>query len=93
MQALPNPKAFIGGVTGVYQVDLMVELPPLIPGVYGLDFWIGPAHTEIYDYVKQAVAIEIFDSPTFGRTYPYTPDHGYIVPTSTASVRKVAGVA
>ena len=93
MQAQPNPKAFIGGVTGVYQVDLMVELPPLIPGMYGLDFWIGPAYTEMYDYVKQAVAIEIFDSPTFGRTFPYMPDHGYIVPTSTASVRKVAGVA
>jgi lipopolysaccharide transport system ATP-binding protein len=80
-------------VTGVFQVDLVVELPPLIPGMYGLDFWIGPAHTETFDYVKLAVAIEIVDSPTVGRTFPYMPDHGYIVPISTASVRKVAGLA
>ena len=93
MQVLPNPNAFIGGVTGVFQVDLVVELPPLIPGMYGLDFWIGPAHTETFDYVKLAIAIEIVDSPTVGRTFPYMPDHGCIVPISTASVRKVADVA
>jgi lipopolysaccharide transport system ATP-binding protein len=86
MQALPNPKPFIGGGSGVYQIDLMVELPSLIPGQYGLDVWIGPSYTETYDYVKQAIAIEIVDSPTFGRTVPHVPDHGYIVPLSTATV-------
>jgi lipopolysaccharide transport system ATP-binding protein len=93
MQITPNANAFIGGMTGVYQVDIMVELPPLIPGVYGLDFWIGPAYTETYDFVKLAVAIEIVDSPTVGRTFPDTSEHGYIVPISTASVRKAAGLA
>lgn len=89
MQALPNPEAFIGGAAGIYQIDLVVELPPLIPGLYTLDFWIGPSHAETYDYVEQAIAIEIVDSPIVGRTHPYMPEHGYIAPISGASSRRI----
>jgi lipopolysaccharide transport system ATP-binding protein len=93
MQALPSPEPFVGGAVGVYQVDVVIELPPLIPGVYGVDFWIGPAHTDTFDYVGQTVAIEIVDGPIVGRTFQYMPEHGCIAPISRASARKVAALA
>jgi hypothetical protein len=87
MQAEPRCEPFIGGAPGVYFVDLTIELPPLVPGLYTLDFWIGSHNTETYDWIRQAVSIEISESPNPGRSYPYHLDHGSIIPTSTATVR------
>jgi homopolymeric O-antigen transport system ATP-binding protein len=87
MQALPKSEPFIGGVHGTSWVDLIIELPPLIPGVYHLDFWIGPHYTQTFDYIKEAIAIEITDSPTAGRNIQHTKNHGFIVPISSARVR------
>jgi lipopolysaccharide transport system ATP-binding protein len=86
MQALPRLEPFIGGPAGTYIVNLTIELPPLVPGIYGLDFWIGPHNTETVDSVRNAVRFEIAESPTQGRTVPHTTDHGFIVPFSTARV-------
>ena len=89
MQAIPNLKPFIGGAPGTYNVTVDVDLPPLVPGVYSFNFWIGPHNTETFDNVREAVKIEISDSPSAGRTFPHSPDHGFIVPFSRASVRSI----
>jgi lipopolysaccharide transport system ATP-binding protein len=86
MQAEPSCDPFIEGVTGTYHVNLDVELPPLVPGIYGLDFWIGPHNTETYDRIRGAIKIEIAESPSRGRTFPHRSEHGCIVPRSKAQV-------
>jgi lipopolysaccharide transport system ATP-binding protein len=88
MQALPNVEPFIGGAPGKYHVDIAIDLPPLIPGIYSLDFWIGPHNTETFDVIRNAIRFQIVDSPTRGRTFPHTRDHGSIVPISRAKVWK-----
>jgi lipopolysaccharide transport system ATP-binding protein len=87
MKAEPSVEPFIGGARGSYNVDLTIELPALVPRIYGLDFWIGPHNTETSDWVPGAIKFEIAESPTRGRTYPHTLDHGSIVLISRAKVR------
>ncbi len=88
MQAVPNLVPFIGGAPGRYSVDLNIDLPPLVPGIYGLDFWIGPHNSETSDWIRGHIRIEIVESPSRGRTFPHSPDHGFVVPISRAHVRK-----
>jgi lipopolysaccharide transport system ATP-binding protein len=90
MQAEPKCEPFIGGSPGIYNVELKIELPPLVPGLYTLDFWIGPHNTETFDRVRQVITVEIDESPNPTRSFPYTLDHGSIVPISTASVSKIS---
>jgi lipopolysaccharide transport system ATP-binding protein len=87
MQAQPHVEPFIGDAPSTCSADLTIELPPLVPGIYGLDFWIGPHNTETYDVIRGAIKFEITQSPTPGRTFPHTRDHGYIVPVSRMHVR------
>lgn len=87
MQAEPKSEPFVGGSPGSHLLDLTIELPPLVPGNYSFDFWIGPHNTDTYDYVRQVIMIHIGENPSPGRTFPYTPDHGFIVPKSTVAVR------
>jgi hypothetical protein len=82
MQATPNPRPFIHGQYGVISIDLEITLPPLIPGVYTTDFWIGYHNTETIDYIPYALSFRVLESPTPGRVYPHTIDHGSIVPVS-----------
>jgi len=88
MQAEPKSEPFIGGAPDLYSLELNIELPPLIPGVYNLDFWIGSHNTQTFDYIRSAVMFEVSDNPSPGRTFPYTPEHGSIVPMSNARVWK-----
>lgn len=90
MQALPTLQPFIGGNPGLYVVSMEIDLPPLVPGIYGLDFWIGPHNMETIELIREPIWFEVQDSPTQGRTFPHTPDHGAIVPFSRATVRAVA---
>ena len=83
MQALPHPEPFIPGGPGINSLVVEVQLPPLIPGVYQVDLWLGPHYDSTTDYVRGAATFEIVDSPTAGRTYPYALDHGAITPIST----------
>jgi lipopolysaccharide transport system ATP-binding protein len=89
MQAEPRPHPFIGFVPGKYRVELFVDLPPLVPGIYWLKFWIGTHNMRTIDNIRQAVAIEITENPSVQRSFPYTPDHGSIVPTSHAIVTPI----
>ena len=82
MQALPTLTPFVPGEPGKYTVSVDIMLPPLVPGTYWLTFWMGPHNTETYDVIRSALSFDVLDSPTSGRTYPHTPDHGSIVPPS-----------
>ncbi|MCX6890280.1 MAG: polysaccharide ABC transporter ATP-binding protein [Verrucomicrobia bacterium] len=82
MQALPTCNPFIPGQRGKCRIDFEVDLPPLIPGHYTLDFWVGSHFTSTTDYVKQVAAFEVVDSPAPGRSFPHTRDHGFLVPPS-----------
>jgi lipopolysaccharide transport system ATP-binding protein len=88
MQAEPQPEPFIGGAPGLYSLELKVELPPLIPGTYNLDFWLGSHNTQTLDYIRPAAMFDVFDSPSPERTFPYTTDHGSIIPMSSVRVWK-----
>jgi lipopolysaccharide transport system ATP-binding protein len=86
MQAEPRCEPFIGGTPGSFEVELRIELPPLVPGAYSLHFWIGPHNTELSDWVSRAATIEIIENPNRERTFPYSIEHGSIIPVSKASV-------
>ena len=80
MQALPNPEPFLPSAIGQHEVYLQIELPPLIPDwvLSGSDL----VNASTYDLIERVVAFDIMTSPTPGRTFPHSPDHGLIVPRS-----------
>ena len=85
LQAIPQYEPFLGEAREQV-VRVSVELPPLIPGRYLATFWVGSHPSETLDTVHYAVAFDVHDSPTPGRTFPHTKDHGFIVPPSTLRV-------
>jgi lipopolysaccharide transport system ATP-binding protein len=86
MQAMPSSVPFIPGAVGVRQVSLEIDLPPLVPGCYSADFWIGTHFLSTMDHVTGAITFEIGESPCENRNSPHTPEHGYIVPESRCRV-------
>jgi lipopolysaccharide transport system ATP-binding protein len=89
MEAVPKSEAFIGGTLGMYRVELSIELPPLIPGYYFMDFWLGQHEVDTFDWIRPAVAFEIVESPNPMRRLPHRRDRGAIAPVSTVDVSKV----
>lgn len=82
MQALPTVAPFINVKNKRHEVQVIVDLPPLIPGYYSLSLWTGH-NVETYDSVENVAGFDIDISPTPGRTFGHTPDHGFVVPHST----------
>jgi lipopolysaccharide transport system ATP-binding protein len=82
LQALPKLDAFLQADKRRHHVRISIDLPPLIPGDYLATVWAGSHNSETLDEVAEAIAFEIVDSPTPGRTFPHTKDHGFIVPAS-----------
>ena len=82
MQALPVLEGFVKPQAGGQPFQLLVDLPPLIPGQYWVTAWVGSHNTETLDIVSQCAAFEVSRSPTPTRSFPHTIDHGYIVPCS-----------
>jgi lipopolysaccharide transport system ATP-binding protein len=87
MQALPTVEGFITDRKSKHLLGFSIELPPLIPGYYVATIWVGSHNTETLDEVREAVRFEVLDSPTVGRSFPHTIDHGFVVPHS--SVKQV----
>jgi lipopolysaccharide transport system ATP-binding protein len=85
LQAVPQWEPFLNEAPEQV-VRVSVDLPPLIPGRYLATFWVGTHASETLDAVYNAVAFDIHDSPTAGRTFPHTKDHGHIVPPSTVRI-------
>jgi lipopolysaccharide transport system ATP-binding protein len=86
MQALPSLSPLVPGEPGRYTATAEIMLPPLIPATYWVTFWMGPHNTVTYDTVSGALSFDVIDSPTPGRTFPHSADHGYIVPPSRCVV-------
>ena len=86
MQALPSTIPFITGQLGCHRLLLEIDLPPLVPGRYVLDFWLGPSLSTTEDYVKSVIAVDVLDSPSANRFYPHSPSHGYLVPHSRCQI-------
>jgi lipopolysaccharide transport system ATP-binding protein len=85
MQALPHAEGFIEDSAPRQRVRVTIQIPPLIPGQYFATIWLGSHHTETFDAVERAIRFEVHETPTAGRSYQHTVDHGYIVPPSTAA--------
>jgi lipopolysaccharide transport system ATP-binding protein len=85
MQAIPEIEPFIKFSDNDQKISIQIILPPLIPDTYSLTVWLGPHNTETYDVVSNAVMFEIHESPTKGRTFPHTYDHGSVVPFSSVT--------
>jgi lipopolysaccharide transport system ATP-binding protein len=82
MQAIPDivPSFFVDGRT---IVEVLIEVPPLIPGAYHVGVWIGKALNARVDWVSEIVQFDVTESPTPGRTTPHSSDKGFCVPVST----------
>jgi lipopolysaccharide transport system ATP-binding protein len=85
-QALPQEEPYVPYSATPIAFETRIELPPLIPGTYRIHAWVGPHYTQGLDLVESAVAFTITSSPTAGRSFPHTTDHGYVVPRSTVSI-------
>lgn len=86
MQALPAPRPFLRSQVTNKRIRFTVQLPPLVPGKYWVSAWLGPHYTETFDFRRECVSFEIKESPTPGRTFPHTRDHGFVVPNCTHQV-------
>jgi lipopolysaccharide transport system ATP-binding protein len=82
MQALPVLAGFLTPESARHPVRIGIELNGLIPGQYTVSVWAGSHNDETLDFAEEAVSFEVLDSPTPGRSFPHTPDHGFIVPKS-----------
>ena len=82
MQAIPQIDPFIAFSATPQEITTVVDLPALIPDNYYVTTWIGPHYSQTYDILKEIVCFEINQSPTAGRTFPHSHDHGVLVPTS-----------
>lgn len=78
MQAMPSATPIFLEPRNGARFD--IALPPLVPGKYWVSAWAGPHYTETFDNCKDCVSFEIDQSPISNRTFPHTPDHGFVVP-------------
>jgi lipopolysaccharide transport system ATP-binding protein len=85
-QALPTQEPVIQFSSEPLLVKVTIDLPPLVPGSYRVQAWIGPHYTETYDEVTAGPSFVIESSPTLTRTFPHSPEHGCIVPVSNISI-------
>jgi lipopolysaccharide transport system ATP-binding protein len=83
MQAVPQVAPFINYTEPEHSVQISIDLPPLIPNQYLVSVWVGSHNTETLDEAKNAVMFDVHESPIPERTFPYSPEQGYIVPIST----------
>ncbi|HLO83230.1 MAG TPA: polysaccharide ABC transporter ATP-binding protein [Chitinophagaceae bacterium] len=82
MQAIPDINPFITLSKEPVTIKTKVYLQGLIPDKYFVSVWLGPHNTETYDWVQDAVSFEVLHTPTRGRIFPHTLNHGSIVPKS-----------
>jgi hypothetical protein len=82
MQAIPDINPFIEFNGNSITVKTRIYLSGLVPDRYFVSVWVGPHNTETFDWVHDVVSFEVLHTPTPGRVFPHTPDHGSIVPRS-----------
>ena len=89
MQAIPTLRKLISYSPIINKFFITIDLPKLIPGEYFTTIWIGSHNTETLDCIEFATSFLIHNSPTEGRIFPHTDDHGYIVPESKLVVSQL----
>ncbi|MGE3314275.1 MAG: ABC transporter ATP-binding protein [Planctomycetaceae bacterium] len=82
MQALPSAVGLIKSSSRSTHCEIEVALPPMIPGIYSVGFWVGPDLNSTFDHCRDVVTFQITHSPTPERTCPHHPNRGYVVPES-----------
>ena len=82
MQAIPTLQGIIQDSPLTSHFEVTIQLPPIVPGHYAVTLWMGPHNTETYDELASIVSFDVTESPTKGRSFPHTRDHGFIVPVS-----------
>lgn len=87
MQAIPVLQPFIPADREDQEIDIEIDLPPLVPDKYYVSAWLGPHNTTTYDFLREVVSFDVLESPTPGRTFPHTHDHGMIVPFSSVKTK------
>lgn len=85
-QAIPILDPFIKDTPSTKTVEVEVDLPPLIPDLYKVSIWLGSHNTETFCWEKEILGFEIVDSPTAGRNFPHTHNHGFVVPNSRVQI-------
>lgn len=81
MQPLPFSSAQLG-VDGSLEGTLEIDSPPLIPGHYTIDIWIGTDYRQQLDFHEKILDFEITQSPSMGRSEPHSIRYGNVVPES-----------
>ena len=89
MQAVPTVTPFVHDTDPEHAVRILIDLPPLVPGHYGVTLWIGPHNSETFDLVERCLAFDIQESPTENRVFAHSPDHGAVVPESSVACEPV----
>jgi lipopolysaccharide transport system ATP-binding protein len=82
MQSIPTMTPFLGYSKTYTQVQVFVDLPPLIPGDYSVGLWMGSSLGTTIRAIREAVSFSVSDSPTPERTAPHNVSRGYFVPVS-----------
>lgn len=82
MQAIPSIKPFIAFDQNLQEFTCEIELNGLVPDQYAVSAWLGAHNLHTYNFEREIVGFEVLESPTKGRTYPHTPEHGSLVPNS-----------
>lgn len=82
MQAIPQVNPFIKFDKTLQEFACEIELNGLVPDQYSITAWIGSHNLDTYNQEREIVGFEVLDSPTKGRTFPHTAEHGSIVPSS-----------
>ncbi|HEX8410860.1 MAG TPA: polysaccharide ABC transporter ATP-binding protein [Thermoanaerobaculia bacterium] len=82
VQVVPRQEPFLAATSVPRRIRVSIDLPPLIPGRYLISVWIGVHAHQPLDAVRSVTAFEIHDFPTPGRTFPYSPQHGFTAPPS-----------
>jgi lipopolysaccharide transport system ATP-binding protein len=89
LQAIPFGDPFLELTKGLHLINIDVDLPGLVPGRYAIDLWVGTHYTATVDYVKNAAAITVEESPVPNRTYPHFADHGFLVSRSRCEYKQI----
>lgn len=81
-QSIPTDTPFINESKNGQVVTVIIDLPPLIPGLYKISIWIGSHYTETYDWQQAILSFNVETSPMRNRTLPHSKKNGFIVPNS-----------
>jgi lipopolysaccharide transport system ATP-binding protein len=82
MQAIPTLECLIEDTIVTKKFNVIINLPPMVPGHYFVSLWMGPHNTETFDEIASVVGFNISETPTAGRSFPHSREHGFIVPQS-----------